>query len=144
MTASVVRPFGGRGVALRGRCDALAVSGLRVRVGDAADPAVKQGASMTPWTAAEVARLRRAYGTTPSALAIWRSGAFPGRTLGAISSALRAHRIYRGRPDAPPGLRRSSTMLTVEQIPMAGTALRAGAPLRGATGHHRRGDGGRD
>ena len=51
----------------------------------------------------------------PSALAIWRSGAFPDRTHGAIVSALHAHGINRGRPDAPPGLRRSSTMLTVEQ-----------------------------
>ena len=65
---------------------------------------------------ADVARLRRAYYATPSGLAIWRSGAFPGRSLSAITSALRRHRIYRGRPDAPPGLRRSSTMLTVEQI----------------------------
>ena len=69
-----------------------------------------------PWTTTEVARLRRAYYATPSALAIWRSGVFPDRTHGAIVSALHAHGIYRGRPDAPAGLRRSSTMLTVEQV----------------------------
>lgn len=49
-------------------------------------------------------------------LAIFQSNAFPGRPLDAIASALGRHRIYRGRPDAPPGLRRSSTMLTIEQI----------------------------
>ena len=44
-------------------------------MGYAVDPTDEPGASMTPWTAAEVARLRRAYAKTPSALAIWRSGA---------------------------------------------------------------------
>lgn len=33
---------------------------VRLRVANAADPGAEQGASMTPWTATEVARLRRA------------------------------------------------------------------------------------
>ena len=49
----------------------------------------------------------------PGALAVRR---LPDRTHGAIVSALHAHGINRGRPDASPGLRRSSTMLTVEQV----------------------------
>ena len=115
-----MRPFGGRGVAVRGRCDTVAVSELRRGLDNAAHSGIAAGCRLMapprPWTTTEVARLRRAYCATPSALAIWRSGAFPDRTHGAIVSALHAHGIYRGRPDAPPGLRRSSTMLTVEQI----------------------------
>ena len=40
------------------------------------------------WTMPEIQRLREAYAVTPSAVAIWRSGAFPDRSLPAIRARL--------------------------------------------------------
>ena len=48
-----------------------------------------------PWTMAEIERLRVAYAATPSPVAIWRSGAFPGRSLGALRARLQKSRIFR-------------------------------------------------
>ena len=45
------------------------------------------------WTMPEIERLRAAYAKTPSAVAIWRSGESPDRTLSAISARLVKSRI---------------------------------------------------
>ena len=74
------------------------------------------GRARRPWTIPEVERLRDAYTRLTSALKIWQSGAFPGRSVMAINSALQAHGIHRPRRAPTGDLIRSSTMLTRAQI----------------------------
>ena len=54
-----------------------------------------------PWTMAEIERLRAAYAATPSPVAIWRSGKFPDRSLGAIRARLAKSRIFRPAVQVP-------------------------------------------
>ena len=103
-------------------CDALAVSGLRVRVGNAAHSGIAAGfrlmAPLWPWTTAEVSRLRRAYYATPSALC-WRSSSrtrFPaGRSTPSRRRWAGTGSTVAGRMRRPVcGVRRP--LLTIEQI----------------------------
>ena len=66
------------------------------------------------WTMPEITRLRAAYAATPSPVDIWRSGAFPGRSLPAIRARLQKSGIARAAPYGVAGRRMVGVHLGLE------------------------------
>ena len=66
------------------------------------------------WTMPEIERLRAAYAATPSPVDIWRSGAFPDRSLAAIRARLQKSRIVRPAPYGIEGRRMVGVNLGLE------------------------------